>query len=284
MNKLVSPYYPPRARWYSPVSNAAAIVRRRLCLDRIHLPDGISLGAFVVGLLAPGLAFYVRGEILIGRAVLIGCAFLAIFFLIWLGYPLANVTFGLILSAHVSSILFLCRPWLIETRFRVQIAFGLAVLALVGGGVYTPMRNLIQERYLMPLRVHGHVVVVQTFSSPQSVKRGDWIAYSLPNVGLTGIRLVEGLGLRPVLAVAGDRVQFKPGAIEVNGVSQELLPQMPSAGELIVQEKQWFIWPELDISGRGDAASAMFHLATVPETQFIGKPFKRWFWRRQVLL
>ena len=57
-------------------------------------------------------------------------------------------------------------------------------------------------------------------------------------------------------------------------------------GEVIVPEKNWFIWPEFAISNRGNTAeaaisTAMLRLATVSDTQFVGKPFKRWFWRRQ---
>jgi hypothetical protein len=259
-----------------------------LHLDRLPLPPGVSFRAFVVGLLVPGLGFYVRGEKRTGRTVLTGYALLAVTFIAWLGYPLANFAFGLLLSAHVSSILFLCRPWLQGMRFRFQIAFGLALLVAVGGGVYTPLRNQIQEHYLMPLRLHGHVVVVQTFSAPKAVRRGDWIAYSLPEGGATGVLVQDGLGVCPVLAMAGDHVRFNPKTFEVNGVEQRLLPHMPTSGELVVPENHWFIWPELGISGHGNVGEAnisatLLQLARVSEEKFIGKPFKRWFWRRQIL-
>ena len=63
------------------------------------------------------LAFIVRKERLIGQAVLAGYGLLAIIFIVWLGYPVANVAFGLMLSAHVTSITFLLNPWLAEARF-----------------------------------------------------------------------------------------------------------------------------------------------------------------------
>jgi hypothetical protein len=287
MNHDRSAYYPPRARWYSPFFHFARAMRRRLWLDRLHLPAGLSFRAFIIGLLAPGLAFYVRGEKLIGRAVLIGSLLLAVAFIVWLGYPLANLAFGLLLSAHVSSILFLCRPWLQDVRFRFQIAFGLAVLLAVGGGVYTSLRNSIQERYLMPLRINGRVVVVQTFSASKAVRRGDWITYSLPGGAGTGVLVQEGLSLGPVLAAGGDHLRFSPKAFEVNGVQRPLLPHMPTSGDLLVPENHWFIWPELGISGHGNVAEAnisatMLQLANVSKARFIGKPFKRWFWRRQI--
>ena len=87
---------------------------------------------------------------------------------------------------------------------------------------------------------------------------------------------------------AGDRVRFKAETIEVNGVASPRRAHMPTAGELVVSEKNWFIWPQFDISNRGNTAETvisamMVRLATVSEEQFVGKPFKRWFWRRQHL-
>jgi hypothetical protein len=94
--------------------------------------------------------------------------------------------------------------------------------------------------------------------------------------------------LGPVLAVAGDRIRFTTEFYEVNGLSRQSLPHMPKTGETVVPEKNWFIWPEVAITGNGNAQEAvisntMLQMATVAETQFVGKPFKRWFWRRQII-
>ena len=295
MNRIVSPYYPPRARWYSPLLNVGQMLQRRMGLDRLHLPEGIPVPAFIASLLVPGLAFIVRKERLIGQAILTGYGLLAIVFIVWLGYPVANVAFGLMLSAHVTSIVFLLNPWLAEARFVFRIATGLILLLVVGGGLYAPLRNELQTKYLMPLRIRGNVVVVQSFSSPRTIHRGDWIAYSLDSQSVGdahqeggAIRAAAGFGLGPVLAGAGDRIRFTPQTFEINGVAQKSLPHMPVAGEFVVAEKHWFLWPDIVISGHGNTAattiaSAMLQLATVAEKHYIGKPFKRWFGRRQIL-
>jgi hypothetical protein len=209
-------------------------------------------------------------------------------FILWLGYPVANICFGLMLSLHVSSVIFLLNPWLAEARLAFRIATGLALLLVVGGGFYAPIRRHVETAWLMPLRINQHVVIVQTFSSPASVTRGDWVAYHLEDERGTGLYSRAGLGLRPVLATAGDQVQFTAQTFVVNGVSRPRLPYMPTTGEVVVPEKNWFIWPEFAISNRGNTAEAaitvtMLRLATVAEAQFVGKPFKRWFWRRQQL-
>ena len=91
-----------------------------------------------------------------------------------------------------------------------------------------------------------------------------------------------------MLATAGDRVEFSTNGFAVNGVLQARLPHMPETGGLVVPENHWFIWPKLAISGNWDVgeaniSSAMMQMASVSEDQFVGKPFKRWFWRKQIL-
>ncbi|HXS69029.1 MAG TPA: hypothetical protein VN761_09315, partial [Candidatus Polarisedimenticolia bacterium] len=90
--------------------------------------------------------------------------------------------------------------------------------------------------------------------------------------------------------VPGDHIQFATNYFSINGgIHQSLLPHMPTDGEVIVQEKNWFIWPNLAIiGGHGNVpestiSTTMLQMATVPQDNFIGKPFTRWFGRRQML-
>ena len=289
MSKIALPYYPPRAKWYSPLFHLGNAVRRRAHLDRLQLPAGISLGAIFKSLWWPGIGFYVRGEKLIGTVVICGSLLLASVFIVWLGYPAANVAFGLLLSAHVSSLVFLCNPWLAGARFRARLGFALAMLLVTGLFVYAPLRNLFQAHCLMPVRTNGRVLVVQRMASANSVQRGDWIAYTLPSDrGVTGVRIQEGLGLGPVLAAGGDHIRFLTNGFAINGVLRAPLPHMPKDGELIVPEKHWFVWPDLAINvhgnvGEGPISATMLQLAIISESEFIGKPFQRWFWRQQLL-
>lgn len=288
MSRFESPYYPPRAGWHRPVFRWVEALKRLMWLDRIHLPAGMAHRAFVAGLVIPGYAFVARRERVIGRVVMSGYALLAAVFIVWLGYPVANFAFGLMLSIHVSSVIFLFNPWLVAARLAFRLATGIGLLLVIGGGLYAPLRRQIESKWLVPLRIEEQVVIVQTFSSPTTVKRGDWVAYSLEGERATGLHARAGLGLRPILAKAGDLVRFKAETFEVNGVSSPRLRHMPTSGEVTVPEKNWFIWPEFAISNRGNTAeaaisTALLRLATVSEKQFVGKPFQRWFWRRQHL-
>jgi hypothetical protein len=86
--------------------------------------------------------------------------------------------------------------------------------------------------------------------------------------------------------VAGDNVEFSTKGFFVNGVLRPSLPNMPSSGSFVVAQNQWFIWPSYSVSGHGyesRVSSIMLKLANVSEDQYAGKPFKRWFWRKQNL-
>jgi hypothetical protein len=287
MTKLSSPYYPPRARWYGPLLSLGGVLRRRLSLDRARLPGGPSFGRVVGSLLVPGLAFCFRGPRRSGKLALAVCLFLLLLFFAEIGYLAGNVAFGLLLSVHGTGIIYLFEPWLAGARFRTRILLSMAFLFALGGLLYMPARNLMESRWLAPLRVKDLVVVVRKFGLMPTVKRNDWIAYSLPGDMDHAVYVEAGFGLGPVLAVAGDRVRFTKATFEVNGASQPRLAHMPETGELTVPEKHWFVWPDFAISGHGNVpeatlSAALLQMATITEEQFAGKPFKRWFWRRQL--
>ena len=292
MSKFASPYYPPRARWYGLVFTFGNSIRRHLAFDRIRLPKGVTLFGLVGSLLIPGLGFYLRGSRLWGKIVIPACAVLFLGFIVWLGYPLGNLAFGLMLSIHTTSFVYYCSPLLTGMEFSSRMLFTIGVLIAIGGVVYAPTRSAIQNHWLLPLRLQDHVFVVQKQRLPNTVARGDWVAYNLSGVVMSvhGNRYGSGhsgLGFGPVLGIAGDQIRFLTNTFTVNGISHLCLPHMPVSGNFIVAKSHWFIWPDFDINGHGigefDISAAMLERADVSENQFVGKPFKRWFWRRQTL-
>ncbi len=135
-------------------------------------------------------------------------------------------------------------------------------------------------------------MVVRRSLPAHPIQRGEWLAYSLAELS-TGeaheygaVWFHGGAGLGPVLAVAGDRVVFSAAGYSVNGMVYPSLPHMPAAGEWMVPEKHWFVWPNLAISGHGNVteqqiSSAFLALADVAPDQFLGQAFHRWLWRIQ---
>jgi hypothetical protein len=294
IRKETSSYYPPRARWYAQFFYLADALRRRTALDRLALPSELKPGELAAGLLVPGLAVYFRGPRLWGKAALGASAALALVFIVWLGHLAANVAFGLMISIHATGFAYYCNPLVARRSFFQRTAFTLLILLAMGLFIYAPARDFVLSRWLTPLRINGRVVVVQRVSATRNLHRGDWVAYQLQenqtgeahNGGAVWVR--QGVGFGPILAVAGDQVSFSTNSFTVNGITRPALPHMPWSGELVVPEKHWFLWPDIAISGHGNVgatsvAATLLGLASVNETQYVGKPFRHWFWRRQII-
>lgn len=290
-----SEYYPQRARWYSCFFVPWFAVQRSLHLEKIRLPIGFTVGQVMLSLLLPGFSLFVNGRKNVG-AVFVGIYLASLIcFVVWLGFPISAVGYGLMISVHASSIVFLesC-TWRDKYEFSTRFALAVVTLLAVWLTAYRPVTKFAEARWMTPMLVQGRVMVMNPARFGGAVQRGDRLLYSIAGNetgnahGEGAVWVQTGFGWGPVLAIAGDRVEFSTNSFAVNGVSRPLLPHMPKGGELVVPEKHWFIWPELAISGHGNAgegaiSATMFRLATVSESQVIGRPFKRWFGRRQIL-
>jgi hypothetical protein len=243
-------------------------------------------GQFLIGLVLPGFAFRRAGRrwsLLAAGAYGLAAAICVV----WLGHNVATLAFGLMISLHAWSILYLLSQ-MVEGRLRVRI--GLAFLTLLGVTqlIYLPIQNWTQQHWVMPLRVRGQVVIIQTFPPAPAVQRGEWVAYRIERHGGHGAYVREGLGLDQVLAVAGDRVRFTAEHFKVNGKAYPRASHMPTEGEWQVPADHWFIWPQLDQQGHGEqaelaVAALLREQALVSFARYVGKPCQRWFWRRQKL-
>ena len=289
-------YYPPRARWWGRIFFPWFKLQRALHLEKIHLPAGYTAQQFLLSLLLPAHAFFANGRRTLGWVFVGVYVFSAALFIVALGYQLGSLGFGLMISAHASSIIFLEGYWLrAHCQFGLRVALAIVTLLAVWLAVYSPLTSFAEAHLIMPLRMRGNVVIVQRLTAPDHIRRGDWIMYSLQehSVGDAhreggAARLQSGYSWGPVLAAAGDTVIFSTNGFSVNGVSQPALPHMPVKGEIIVPENHWFVWPELAISGHGNFSEAnlsalMLDLATVSEVEFVGQPFQHWFGRKQKL-
>jgi hypothetical protein len=283
-----SPYCPPRARWFGPLVRMVERIRCIAWLDRIHLPEGVSFCTFLSALFVPGVAFRLRRERLLGNAILGAYVLLAFVFVLGLGSLVGNVAFGVMLSLHATSLLCLLGPWLNHARLFFRLLAALAVVVMLSGLIYMPIRNHIQQRWLIPLRVEGRVIIVQTVTSAAAVQAGDWVAYRIDGDGARGLVIREGFALQRVMGMPGDEIHFTRDAVKINGVPRPRLSRMPVTGGFIVPEKHWFIWPEHAMTVRGNDApgiadAAFLRLADVNQSQFVGKPFRRWLWRQQTM-
>lgn len=285
-------YYPPRSRWYTRLLfNAARPIRRHVDLDRlrpsVHLPPGL----LILGLAVPGFSLLVSGRRPLGWSCLAAWVLAAGVFVVALGFPVGSAAYGLAISLHAMSIVFLEGLWLREASLGRRLSMTLLTLVAVWGLMYAPLVRLAERHWVMPLRVGNRVLIVQKGVAPQSIKRGDWLAYEIPRERSLGaqeqfVYLGAGFGIDPVLGVPGDRVCFTPQEVLVNDQPFPRALRMPTEGELVVPKKVWFIWPSLDIEVRGrvpeaNISATLQRTAMVTQEQIIGRPFKHWFGRRQ---
>lgn len=280
-----SVYYPPRAGRLRVPRRVVQVMRAVRWLERVRLPPVHSVRRTLAAALVPGLAFHYSGPRIVARIIWLALPLLVLAFLAGLGTFVAEIAFTLIISAHVTSVSHLLRPLMSQNRIWLQLVFGVVLFVGASVLVYIPARTWFHNRVAMPLTVHGQVIVINPRADASSVERGDVIAYRIGDWTYRNIVVREGLGLEPVLAVPGDRLVFGDGTVQVNG-SCHALPESSSAWQpLDVQQFCWFIWPELDISNRGvnlrDVQQALLGLAQVDQERFVGRPYRRWFFRLQ---
>jgi hypothetical protein len=289
MDSQASPYYPPRARWYSSLWRLWYPVKRRLYLDRLPTIGRHEVGRSLLGLVLPGWALLWSPKPRLG--VILGLAYYVAVpvFVIWRGYPVSNIALMLMITIHAGSVLRIER----SSALWKRCLSSLMVFLVLGGLIYQPLVNQMELRWFVALRVGNHVVKIRTGLKPGEIRRGDWIAYRIFGLGSghgheVPLWVIGGCTLGRVMAVAGDEVAFRPDRVWVNGDSLPRSASMPTNGTVQVEQGCWFVWPEMTINNEGNVdseiiAQTMMRLAKVAETNYVGMAYQRWFWRKQVL-
>jgi len=280
-----SPYYPPRAQWYRGLGNLGYLASRKSGLDALGRRLKISAPRLLLSGALPGYSCFVLGRRRWGQAILAGYCLAAVVFLVWLGYAVAHLAMGAMISLHVLSLVQLLARWPTEMSTRTRIATSLGTFLATSLLIYAPLRAVLERHFFLPLRVEDRVVVISVRSPAEGVQCGDLIAYRIRSAWVGNTYLRAGYGMGRIEAVAGDRIRFDGEGYTINGVTRPRRADMPRNLEWVVPQNHWFIWPDSAIkaSGNGDIAPKVVQeLALVPESQFVGKPFQRWFGREQV--
>jgi hypothetical protein len=172
-NSQSSPYYPPRAHWYSSLWRYWYPLKRRLYLDRLPGIGQHEFGRLLLGLALPGWALLWSNRPIWG--VILGMTYCvaAPVFIFWRGYTISNVALMLMITIHAGGTLRVEQSTALWKRCLWSLFVFLAISALV----YTPLINQMEQHWFVALRVGDHVVNVRTGVKPGKVRRGDWIAY-----------------------------------------------------------------------------------------------------------
>src|SRR5205085_3020731 len=159
MNNRLS-FYPPRARWYSrAVFTPGEWLRRQLHLDKFRLAGRISPLDFLLSIGLPSFSFRALGRPVLGRFFLGAYILAALTFFAALGYFAGNIAYGILISIHATSIVFLEGLWLSGYRLRTRVIAAILTLVAVWALIYAPVTRYLQHHWFMPLRVGDHVVV-----------------------------------------------------------------------------------------------------------------------------
>lgn len=287
-----SPYYPPRAgsevRVRRHFRHASTGIRRLAQVVKRRTPSAPSLAQTLGALLVPGLVFHLSGPRFVARLIWGTMAGALLVFVAGLGTLAGNVAFGILISAHAISVSHVLRPTVMRCRLAVQMLAGLAVFVLLTQLIYMPARNWFYEHVAMPLQIEGRTVVVNPRAGSQGIAKGDWVAYHITGGGGHTVRVHAGYGLGPVLAMPGDHVGFGQASVIVNGLVNPQPGSMAVSEEIMVPAGTWFIWPKLRVAqahgvSKAQLSAVLRQMALVPQTQFVGRPFGRWFFRKQTL-
>lgn len=282
---LTSAYYPPRARWYSRLLRWGQRGVDRLGLDLETQGLGQALARLLVDVVVPGWAFVGQTRREVAPAVAAGWGLGLLLFIVLLGWPLANLGFALAVSLHAISAGCGFAKHFVRRALGLRMALGVVLGAGFAGLVYLPAVAWFNAHVAMPLSTAQGVVIVNPRVPPESIRRGDWMAYRLRAARLRGpVVLHDGYGLGRVLAAGGDEVTFAPGEFRINQTLMPVRQWMPASGGLTLTPGTWFIWPDLKIARNGIADEAvcqvLFDLAVVSPSQYCGRPYNWWFFRR----
>lgn len=249
------------------------------------MPDGARPRDLLPGVLIPGYAFGLRRDARLGRLLMLAGAVLLLLGFAGLGRFWGAASVALLVGLHGASLVEFLRPWLMECRRGLRLITSVAAVAALLLGVYLPFQAVVARHVAVPVRHGDQVIVVRPTSDWTGVGRGTWVAYTLPDDQASGVIVIGGVSLGPVLARAGDTVEFLGAQIRVGDGLLPAKAGMPAEGRVTVRAGQWFIWPELRVhrAGGGSVENALYQYAFVSYDALVGRPYEHWFFRRQVM-
>ncbi len=305
-----SSYYPPRAqdrwlpRWLTGGLDRTGVLLRRL-FARSPLAATVALsltGAeFLRCLAIPGHAYRRLGQPLLATVFQVGWVACLGVALVFLGSPMIlGWSIGGMASCHASGIGFLILreretsrgfPESLRGRIGIPFAAWLACATLL----YWPGFGLFQRTVAKPLhlQLEDRSIIINPRTRPTEVRRNDLIAYEVEDFRIRGrgelpVNFRGGLLLGRAIALPGERVEFGPRAITVNGQTGPRIDSMPVEGGLTVAPGEWLVWPTVDLrvvnNQRLDTTSlneALHRLSAVSHGNFVGRAYSRWFLLRQ---
>lgn len=279
MNGPSSPFYPPRARWYSRWLGRLECLFPSLQPRLVFASSRLGWKGWLAGVVVPGAGFW-----LVGRPVLARWSFGIHLLLLTLGiaatgFPLGTGALALAAGIHAAGLVCLVHRAMVDRTLLLRIGSLLAPLLL-----YFQACLLVGEHLFLPLDIGGQVIVVSRLTVPADVRVGDFIACQPAERRVPGFSMGSDFEVGEVLALGGSRIEFGPMHLRTR---DGVLPSrygMPAQGTLALGEKVWFIWPtEINTRRNPEVESLLLQAAQVPHRALVGRAFRHWFGRAQSL-
>ncbi|MDB6076345.1 MAG: hypothetical protein JWO82_92 [Akkermansiaceae bacterium] len=269
-----SPYYPPRAgrrsRLLARMNRLTVGIRQRS--PELNAPVVHWAGSYssVSWLLLPGLMWRQQGRPVLGAGVLAIWLVLLAIDIVSLNTGIAYIAAALVSAIHAISaaaVLTVLYPqWRGFSRlWRTSLLASLLVIAIYSVGLRSVVPAFAQ-------RVTSKGTTVMIHGAYPPWVQGEWVVYRLP----TGQ-----VNMDRILAGPGDTLRFHNDSFEVNGrFFERVSDQMPKDGEMVVEGGVYFIWPTgAAYAHGGDQTGLLLRLTRILDSDLLGRPYRRWFWK-----
>ena len=114
-------YYPRRANACSPLLARADAFGRGMSRFAFHFTGGVTFPGPIAAILVPGLA-YISQPDCSEKSTIALCAILLLVFVAFLGFPVANAAFTIVLCIHVVGLVAYCTPMMIGTEWPTALS------------------------------------------------------------------------------------------------------------------------------------------------------------------
>ncbi len=301
MDPSDSSYYPPRAgRGRMSAASGVRIerLRNRFAQFMRRLPSPPAFGILssrdgVLSVLLPGYAYVAMGRWQIGF-IMAGAWILALLLLlVFLANPVIRAwCLGALASTHTSGLALASLrsreldPDLPPPTVVHRIGLPLALWAIAAVVVYWPLDGLINDTVARVVLLDGRHIIVNPMVDAEDLVRGDQILYRSAGTryttGEVPVLMRGGLYWGVVIGLPGDQVQFTTNSVIAAGRSRPTEAYMPTTGSVAIPRDTWFAWPRMRWWGTGAASpnvitEAFLDQAQMTRAEFIGRPYKRWF-------
>ena len=282
-----APFEPPRAGATHGIWNAwyAFLRRMRLRLPRLPAalkPNPLTTDDLVVAAI-PTYGWFALGRTsfaLGAAAVYVVCALTAI---LCLGWTAGGWAAGIMITLHalgVAEYFYSGKLWP-EPNHRLPRYVGVFLAVAIA---YWAVGHRLVALVVVPMETERGAILINPTTSPKSLTRSETVAFHRKYWRASNFALRDGLYIGEVLGLPGDVIVFSGSTFAVNGQTQPRRTAMPKTGGLTVPANHLFIWPfELrrDLAFEPDASSLAQNVALVPNAELLGRPYRRWFFRRQ---